>query len=412
MSTKKTHDEFAQVVLDAWQKTPPDNGTLYYDKDDFCILVKDGLGVPIERVNLANYYIDFCNATTDDEVNAIIETATSSVLELGDQVPDTYEEARDNLYPHIQDPYTTAQSELQLGHGGPDIHTPFFHVAGTFAVVMAYDLPKFRVILSSDTTDRWDVDFEQVLSEAVHRLYEISHTEYGMYEDQEHVYYSTWHDGYDASRILVPELWQSLEVNGDHVIFVPNSDLLIITGSNDLEGLRMGLGELQAAAEKRRPLPPIPLVYIDNEVQRFILSKDHELYWDFARLENMHFNQIYSDQKELLERTFESLTNEYFVAKYVLLEDPEGKTFSASTLTDDGVATLLPETDYIYFVRVTGEGEDDGEILAIGSLARVVEIAGDIFEETSFYPPRFKAVKFPTEEQLAKIGMEEPLDDD
>jgi hypothetical protein len=346
MESKKTHDEFAQVVLDAWKKTPPDNGTLHYDKDDFCILVKDGLGVPVERVNLANYYIDFCNATTDDEIEAIIDTATSSVLELGDQVPDSYEEARSSLFPHIQDPYTTAQSELQVGHGGQDVHTPFFHVAGSFAVVM------------------------------------------------------------------VPELWQSLEVQGNHVIFIPNSDLMIITGSDDIEGLRVGLEELQAAAEKRRPLPPIPLTYVDGEVQRFILPKNHELYWDFARLENIHFNQIYSDQKELLERTYESLASEYYVAKFVLLEDPDGRTFSASTLTEDAVATLLPETDYIYFVRVTGEGEDDGEILAIGSLARVVAIAGDIFEETNFYPPRFKATKFPTEEQIAEIGMEEPLGED
>ena len=51
---------------------------------------------------------------------------------------------------------------------------------------------------------------------------------------------------------------------------------------------------------------------------------------------------------------------------------------------------------------------DGRDIVAGGTWDRIHKIAGDLLVETDLYPPRFRFREFPTEDQLAAIGMEQP----
>ena len=53
-------------------------------------------------------------------------------------------------------------------------------------------------------------------------------------------------DGYDASRLLLSDLVRQFEVRGEMIAMVPNREDLLITGSEDEDGLR---GMLSLAAE-------------------------------------------------------------------------------------------------------------------------------------------------------------------
>jgi hypothetical protein len=64
------------------------------------------------------------------------------------------------------------------------------------------------------------------------------------------LYLSPYDDSYDAARLVLPRLLEGLKLVGDPVAFIPNRSTLIITGSNDAEGL-LGAVELVASALKK-----------------------------------------------------------------------------------------------------------------------------------------------------------------
>jgi len=80
-----------------------------------------------------------------------------------------------------------------------------------------------------------------------------------------HAYVSATNDAYDASRLLLPEFVRSLEVKGRPVALVPNRDTALVTGDDDLEGLKIITRIADEALDGPRPLSGLPLVFENDE---------------------------------------------------------------------------------------------------------------------------------------------------
>ena len=74
----------------------------------------------------------------------------------------------------------------------------------------------------------------------------------------------------EATLMLVDTLWnkENFPVNGDIVVFVPTRDLIIITGSDDEEGLRKAR-EFVNSTQWPYEISPHPFVRADDTWQRF-----------------------------------------------------------------------------------------------------------------------------------------------
>jgi len=69
----------------------------------------------------------------------------------------------------------------------------------------------------------------------------------------------------------------------------------------------------------------------------------------------------------------------------------------------EGVDSLLPKTDLVFFYR---DGDEDGDIPAQVEWDQVQAAFGDLMEPLDMYPPRFRVREFPGEERLRRIASE------
>lgn len=414
MSTPVSREDFAEIVTEVLTQVGID-GNLFFDREFFCLLVKDERGLTLQKINLHTFYRDFCNAESDEHRERIL-AKIPQMNKVLPTIPRTYEEARDRIYPHVQDLWTIEEIKLQikLGRfGDPEVTSqmrfPCAVFAESFAGVLAYDLPGSRAIINSSHTDNWTVDFQDAFGNAYENLAERTD---GRFEtlcqrgSAEGVHYSIWNDGYDASRVLMSEFLCSLPVNGSHIVLLPNANMLLVTGSDDIFGLTIALEELQKAQGGSKPLPPLPISIQEGRVRKHVFPKTHPLANAYRHLEVGYFAGIYNAQKALLEGMFESLSDEIFVASYMGFQDQQGRVNSSCAWTDD-VVTLLPKVDHIDFMRVQG---DKGDCVASASWDSVIAEVGDLLRPMDYYPPRFKVEAFPREDQLKKLGMQDRFD--
>ena len=68
----------------------------------------------------------------------------------------------------------------------------------------------------------------------------------------------------------------------------------------------------------------------------------------------------------------------------------------------EGVDSLLPKTDMIYFFR-PDEGEDQGKIVNGCAWDAVEKVVKPLLEPQDTYPPRYRVRSFPTAAQLRRL---------
>jgi hypothetical protein len=405
---KPSREEFAEIITEVLLAQGFE-GQIVFDRAQFQLLQKNRLGQVLTQINLTSYYAEFCTSPNDDDRQQVIARIrqNSNVA-----IPDLYQDAETRLYPHIKDRWEVTQMNLQLQSGAlgggsvaEHIRVPSGSFAEFFSTIVAYDIPGSRMYLSSAEVGKWKLQFSDIFENALINLVRRSHGEYDTLMNKENnskTYYSRWNDGYDASRVLAGELFAELSVNGDCVVFIPDADRLIVTGSEDILGLMIGLTEAKMAQEKPKPLPPIPILIKNRELSRFVLPPDSPVAFLAKELEVLYLNRIYEEQKQLLEGTLDSLQNDIFISKYMAVKK-DGK-IGSRCVWSEGVPALLPKAEHISFMR---EENNEAKLLAQGRLSRIIGIVGDLLEPTEHYPPRYKVQSFPNATQLARIGQEE-----
>ena len=92
---------------------------------------------------------------------------------------------------------------------------------------------------------------------------------------------------------------------------------------------------------------------------------------------------------------FQKNGDEVFVATFCgAQQNGTGKVISYCVWSD-GVDSLLPKTDLIYFFQ-GGKGKDEGAICAICDWDAVENEFGHLLEAEDIYPPRFRVRSFPS----------------
>lgn len=107
----------------------------------------------------------------------------------------------------------------------------------------------------------WGQDFERMMNKARTNLLARGGEE--RFERTRHGFYrSTWADGLDGSRILLPGILRRLRLEGEPVAFLPCKDVLLLAGSEDPRGLCLALEatlEIQDAGDPTMDGCPLQL---------------------------------------------------------------------------------------------------------------------------------------------------------
>ena len=137
---------------------------------------------------------------------------------------------------------------------------------------LVYDLPEAMIMLQHDQLDSWGVTYYQALETALGNLAE---TEAAFRSIDDEVYVSATEDNYDASRMVVTELFGELQTNGSPVVMVPNRDCLLVTGNENVEGLQLMASLAKETLKQPRPMSGVTFCLDGDDWTPWLPRKAH-----------------------------------------------------------------------------------------------------------------------------------------
>lgn len=391
---KPTPKSFANQLLKAIRAIDPTRRYVF-DEENFKLVRQDEEGI----MSLSNIFAEHCQLPRGERNANIQRLAQAFTTDSDDAIPDSFDEARPHLRPKIYNRATFEFMELQArltGKGKLDI--PLYPLGDHLYGSLVYDTENAMISINNERLENWGANYYEAFEIACDNLAESSIATACIGE----MFYSAMSgDNYDSSRVFLIDRLRKMEVNGDHVAMVPQRDALYITGSDDIDGLRIMIDFTRKTMEEEpRPLSPIPLRLVDGQWQQWTLPADHELRSAFDNLQRDFFGSLYYEQQQLLNALHEAGEELPFVASYSGLRNDEENLDITYCVWGEGVDSLLPKTEYIVLPNENG-------VQAAGKWDEVAKAVGPMMRaDDSYYPTRYRCMEFPGEALLQEIGRD------
>jgi len=389
-----TEDAFAEKVIKAAREAGFSEPLEYAPKE---FRLKHGDG---SYFNLHNAFNDYQSAEKAHKSD-VLKGYVSTLLGYKKPAPPTFEGVRPLLRPVIRN--LAMLEEVRLHHvrnkGWDAPYTAVHQALGTDCVtLLAVDYPETTSTLTEGPDPQWGVSLDEALAVAVSNLREATQDAFD--EIVPGLYLGRWNDGYDTSRVLLPDVLQRAAIKGRPVFMIPTRDILMVTGDKDEAGIRHMVEVSFKAMESGRAVSSQVYTYDDQRIVPFI-SQDEALTARMASLEHMLLQGNYHAQKEQLDILHDEQKIDVFVATYTLFElkDSHGKTFSLCSWTET-VDTLLPKTDRVALVQIQPDGTAQTQVVEWAELEAKL---GDLLAPASLYPARYRTLGFPTPAQLSQL---------
>jgi len=180
---------------------------------------------------LDNAFSDYVSVTAPERPEVLRRYAASFTQKRG--IPSDYAACKSQLLPVVRDPAYYGLTYLMFKAKGADISKLNFvtrEFAPGLAVGIAHDTPNNIATIGASQLATWQVTPEQAFDQALSNLREKS-SEPRFKELGSGLYVAEWGDCYDTARILLPEMFHRLPLDGAPVVFLPNRDTLFVTGS-------------------------------------------------------------------------------------------------------------------------------------------------------------------------------------
>lgn len=337
---EREEDRFAKLVLDALRNIDPAL-ELEYRPDAFEFVHSGG-----QKTFLSNSYVEYCRLAQDERpmhVHRFAAFITDSTKPLP-----TGEEALDALLPVLRPRADMIAIASQM------TGWPYSHAARPFCdnmlLMLAIDTERAIALVTDEILEGLAVSFDEALALATAHLDERGNHDFGQIGDGTFV--SLCGDHYDAGRILIPGLIENLPVKGLPVAIVEARSAVLITGSEDMDGLaQIATCAWEDYPENERAVSLTPIVLKDGEWRPFAIEPHHP-----QALKNLTSYQrfwSYSATKDVLQ---EMLDDDLYVATAMLVEQ-DGKSATAASWAYD-VPTACPIVDAV----VLQEGDGFPEI--------------------------------------------------
>lgn len=391
-------DAFARMLKKAIEKAG-EKDPIHYDAANFLLRAK---GEGENTMYLTNAYNEYCAAPKSLKA-AVVRDFVQTWFTHRRELPEDFESAQHDLLPAIRNRmmFEGAAMRMKLD-GAKKFHWPYRALAEFLGISLVYDLPSSMVQLQQHQLDDWKTTFEEAYEVACANLREI--TKHTLNAAAPGVWVSPWRDNYDPSRMLLIDYIRHHQVAGDPVVMVPNRDTLLLTGSEDSNGLEKMVEMAEAAYEHPRSLSGVAFhLTAEDEWVPFLPESRHPQYEKYRLLHIKSLASVYEEQKAVLNELHEKTGKDIFVAGYSAIEMKDTGEIHSYCVWSEGVIAFLPKTDYIYFFRP--RGDQDGEVVATVPWADAEAVLGDRIKPVGVYPERYLVEGFPSEDEIASFGF-------
>lgn len=395
-----TPEKFARLALRAFADGGHP-GPLSYDADEFRLVGGSG---GAEIYHLHNAYRDYCAAPRKQRPDVLAHYIRSMQAPA---LPATFAEARSGLRPVLRGRAIVEYMRLTQaaqGTGKPwqDGSVPF---SADSVLMLAYDSPHSIQTLSQSALTDWGVSFDAALAAALDNLRDISVANFVQVAPG--VQMAAWDDSYEASRILLADLFFRLNVGGDPVVMMPTRNRLLVASSNNsaaqLAMLALARGY---ASDEGRVISALMYRFEQGKAVAYVPA-DAEVQAQLEQLKKIYLADDYASQKQLLDKAYEREQVDIFVATCQLVQKTDtGRLISYGVWTE-GVDTLLPEVDLVALVRPDDDSESGAgapKLVAWDDLrASIAELA----RSEEGYPARYRLRSFPSRQQVDALAARE-----
>jgi uncharacterized protein YtpQ (UPF0354 family) len=389
-------DAFAQKALETL-RAAGFKGELRYDPERFLIQVPDAEGQKAQTIFLTNIYGEYLGAPPEER-DEVLRRVTA--VGRAPETPTSYAAARSALLPvvrprasfevlEILDP-SDPMTGLRIAEWRP--------LGEVLAVALVHDTPDAMKYLGPKELKQWGITFEEAAAAAVENLRRQSQD--ALIPLSPGTCLAPWRDSYASSRLLLDEVLRRCPVRGEPVVFTPNRDVLLITGSQDDDGLLRAAELAWAAFQTPRPVDGRALRRTAGGWQPFLPARTSKAWQPMRKLMVYSQARDYTEQRERLASHHEQFGVDLFVADFVPYEDEQGRVFSQAVWVQ-GIDTLLPRTDMIWLMDSALGPE--APPLAVVRWEIVMRDVGNLLPPVEgYYPARHRPQGFPSPEQIAR----------
>jgi hypothetical protein len=315
-----------------------------------------------------------------------------------DAIPQRYDEARASLMPVVRARADVGLAALAVASSvdAADARDrqAFRPLVGELVVALVFDSPSSMAYVNEQTLERWQVDFDQALADALHNLRGLP--EHGGWKSLgDGVWSGEWGDSYDSSRLLLPDLIHRTGVRTP-VVVAPFRNALMVTAGDNAAGIARMAQAIEDALEDNPRWLSFELLRLDGTrwtPHAPLVAADA---WHRLRLRNAASAD--EQQKRLLDALHERQNIDLWVASSQMIARDDLGTLGF-TVWSSGVDTLLPHTEFLLF----NPDDEDASMRLLVPWADAVEIVGALMEPTGNVPERVRVRSFPDASQLARL---------
>ena len=232
-------DKFAEMLISAARRGGV-KGDIFYDSDERCLRFQGR-----DALYLVNPYREYCSAPRQHR-STVLRHWAMALGDLTKPMPEDFEAVSHKLFPEVRSRAyyhnATLRIELEGGSGADWTYQPIGEHLGAAVV---YDMPRNMIRVEEKDLDKWGVTFDMAMGIAMRNLMALPHR-FDNPGGQQGVYVTACRDDHDVSRLLISGLLRQLPINGSLVAIAATRSTLLLTGSDDLEGLRTMSAERRA----------------------------------------------------------------------------------------------------------------------------------------------------------------------
>ena len=296
-----------------------------------------------------------------------------------------------HLLPIVRNSAERGQAMLAAARGySPLLFRP---LCEGLEVGLAYHRGKVVHRVAQAHLQAWELSEDQAYEAAYANLRARSATP--LMATAQGVFGGAWNDGYDSSRLLLPDLLQQAVGKGRVVAMVPTRGLLMACSEHADSALDAMLKASIDAMREEKVITVRMLRLVDGQWQPFVPAAHARRLNSLAKYTE---GNDYKLQRELLKRRMRAEGRQVYVATYLV-----GKTgieqlrTSACTWTR-GTASLLPRTDLLCFADPGGH-----EASVTVAWEAALPVVGALMQQTDDVPPRYFVDGFPNEWQMDQL---------
>lgn len=384
--------EFAKIMIKALRASGG-RRTITYNELDGCLRFQEE-GKDDGKFNLDNLYVEYRSLAPRERGYWLQNTASDILNPM--EMPEDFEDVKPDLLPSIRLRSSSEFMRLNVDWQG-EIHPmelPSIPVSNHLIAYLVYDLPNKTQFVTPHHLSTWGVTLHEAFEVAMQNLKE---RECKVKPFERHLFTFDSGDTFDLTRMLMIDRIRSFNLSGDPVAMPVTHDLLLLTGSEDEDGLRVMADFAENNSENARLFCSIPHRLNGDTWGEWMPPADSPVFDRFRVLRLRHLSGLYNTQQSVLNRIFDRKGTDEFVAS-LTVGKKDSHVLSYCVWSED-VPTWLPEAEFVGFFRY-----DTGVVGGFVPWDRVRATVGKLMKRTDLYPARWFVDDFPTAEDFEAMG--------